>query len=87
MDDFIDVMSMSLLLMLNDGESEIRKTLCAYMKQVILKDKSAEKFVKQACFTVLIYLFFFLFDGLPVSWSIRCLVEIFKITILKWHFQ
>lgn len=65
MDNFIDVMSMSLQLMLNDGESEIiRKTLCAYMKQVILKDKSAEKFVKQACFTVLIFFFFYLMDYL-----------------------
>lgn len=62
MDNFIDVMSMSLQLMLNDGESEIiRKTSCAYMKQVILKDKSAEKFVKQACFTVLIFFFFFFY--------------------------
>lgn len=66
MDNFIDVMSMSLQLMLNDGESEIiRKTLCAYIKQIILKDKSVEKFAKRACFTVLI-LFFFLFNGLPV---------------------
>lgn len=38
--------------MLCDGESEIiRKTLCAYIEQVILKYKSADKFAKQACFT------------------------------------
>lgn len=72
-------------LMLNDGEREIiRKTLCIY--KVILKDKSGEKFAEQACSTGLMNFYFNLLD----CWfrqSIRYLMEMFKITILKWHFQ
>lgn len=75
--------------MLCDGESEIiRKTLCAYIEQVILKYKSADKFAKQACFTGLKK--FCLLINLLDYWfkqSIKYQMKMFEITSFKMIFS
>lgn len=63
-------------------KGRLLERLCMCIYKVILKDKSGEKFAEQGCFTSLLNFYFNLLD----CWfrqSIRYLMEMFKIAILK----